>query len=89
MALFPILFELKTTNGHPHGEPPCSHAMHTLAAFHYERFLNITHSFITKLKTPEKMRANRLQITTLRPAKWRMRTKGTILMRKAAMQDTL
>ena len=29
-----------------------------------------------------------MQITTLRPAKWRMRTKGTILIRKAAMQDT-
>ena len=32
---------------------------------------------MTKLKMPEKTRAMRLQRTTLSPAKWRMRTKGT------------
>lgn len=55
----------------------------------YERFLKITHSFITKLKMPEKMRARRLQMTTLRPAKCLMMTNGTILIRKAAMQEKL
>ena len=52
-------------------------------------FLKINHSLMTKLKIPEKIKAKRLQTTTLKPAKWRMSTKGIILIRKAAIQDML
>lgn len=36
---------------------------------YWDFFLNITHSFITKLNMPENIKARRLHMTTLSPAK--------------------